>query len=209
MTYADLAKKTSSGGNAVVFAPVVRAVAKSAAPKQTPAEKKVKEGKKPVLDKAQLDNMKNSMYIKQVTLAVTDHALREVFGKFGPITRCDVQGSKGFAFIDFAARESLLGALHCEEPHVCNGATLRVEERTPKPRDKELNGQSVGANYANKNKKSNGDNSSSGNKKKEGNGDNSSNNNKKKVVAAALSGEKSATTTSASGEKGWTETNKK
>lgn len=206
LSFAELAKKNSSGAASMVFPPAQPRAPKNAFKNTT--EKVVKEEKKVNLDKAQLDNMKNSMYIKQVTTDVKEAALRELFGNFGAITRCDVQSNKGFAFIDFAKRESLLEALNSKDPLVCCGVTLRVEERTPKPRDKELNGQSTGAAYAAKNngrnnnnsdnKKSSGDSSSSGKKK---NGDN--NGTKKK---AGGSGDNKAAST---GEKGWSEKVKK
>lgn len=137
LSFADMAKRNSSATETMVLPSVRPKVSTAGAAVAKPAEPvvpKEKEERKHAANgvSGQNQNAHNSMYIKQVTSKVTEEALREYFSLFGTITRCDMQVSKGFAFIDFSTRDSLLSALGQKEAIVVCGVTLRVEERSPK-----------------------------------------------------------------------------
>jgi len=161
LSFAEMAKRNAAGSDTTLVlpsaprskaapaapaAPADAVVAKDvkAAPEQAPKEKGEKGEKKdskgnsnsPQQRDRDRENSHNSMYIRQVTQKVTEPALRELFGAFGSITRCDLQANKGFAFIDFSTRESLDQALS-QKNIVCNGVNLKVEERAPKTKDGE------------------------------------------------------------------------
>lgn len=145
LSFADMAKRASTDGETVLRATPTKRPTPTTKPKVTLEKKAVATSKsessgagsggnkKKDDSDIQNDNRHHSMYIKQVKPECTEAELRETFGMFGGINRCDVQGIKGFAFIDFNSRAALDAALTCKEPLTCCGSQLKVEERTPKP----------------------------------------------------------------------------
>ena len=63
---------------------------------------------------------------------MTETELRDLFAPFGDVIRVDISSGKGFAFIDFDSRSTMMTVLGAKSPFMLHGNTLKVEERSSK-----------------------------------------------------------------------------
>lgn len=81
-----------------------------------------------------------SLYVSQLSEEASEEDLRQLFGKFGIISSVNVQGDRGFAFVDFAdsvgAKAAMAQAV--TEPFVLRERTLKLEERQVRSRSKNI-----------------------------------------------------------------------
>eukprot|EP00596_Hydrurales_sp_CCMP1899_P007109 CAMPEP_0119042014 /NCGR_PEP_ID=MMETSP1177-20130426/14293_1 /TAXON_ID=2985 /ORGANISM="Ochromonas sp, Strain CCMP1899" /LENGTH=385 /DNA_ID=CAMNT_0007008513 /DNA_START=152 /DNA_END=1306 /DNA_ORIENTATION=+ len=126
-SYSDMARAAASQQappSPARFAPRPVRTSSSSTPKDNTASKQVPTPSSP----------SHSLYVKQVPEAVTEADVLALFGKFGTVKRVELNGPRGFAFVDYDSAASVQACLAStkEGPLELLGAALKVEERTPK-----------------------------------------------------------------------------
>lgn len=72
-----------------------------------------------------------SLYVKQVPENASEQDVLTLFGRFGPVKRVELNGQRGFAFVDYESASSVQACLSSTKESTLEllGATLKVEER--------------------------------------------------------------------------------
>ena len=74
----------------------------------------------------------NNLFVKGIHFDASEDDLKEIFSKYGEVTSCKIlkdketKKSKGIGFVNFADKESAMGALNDADNLVCKGRNLQV-----------------------------------------------------------------------------------
>jgi RNA recognition motif-containing protein len=79
-----------------------------------------------------------NIYVGNLSYSVTEDDLREMFGKFGEVTRVNLitdkftGQSKGFGFVEMAVKSEAEAAIKALDGSAAKGRNLRVNEARPR-----------------------------------------------------------------------------
>ena len=128
-SYSDMARAAASSSNAPASPSRFGARPPNARPSSSAP--KVAEVPKP---SPAANTPSFSVYVKQVPEAATESAVLAIFSRFGTVKRVELNGPRGFAFVDYDSAASVQSCLSGskEAPLELAGAILKVEERNSK-----------------------------------------------------------------------------